>query len=216
MISIIVNNENLDLYEENDVSIEWTSFVFSKTVKEAYSTDFTIPKTSTNIRLLGLYNLQDETPFDFQEDYIKGVLIVNEKPNTVNIQVISVSKDEVSIFLVESNPIADFLSKNLVKKFDGDEDGILIDTEDTIFPWWHDTTVNIPNKFVFYSYGHAFNPDYAQIHSSEKLTTILSNAMRPFGLRTVNLLKNTDRQLIDQLYLIGRLPVNAALWITIT
>lgn len=209
MISILVNNENLDLYEENEISFEWTSFAFSKSVKEPYSTDFTIPKTSTNIRLLGLYNLQDETPFDYQEDYIKGVLIVDEKPNiTVNIQVISVSKDEISIFLVESNTLADFLSKNLVKKFAGDADGILIDTEDTIFPWYLNTQNDYPSNFIKYDYilskydypsiaqtilNMGYSPTHAQYHQSKQMLGVLYNALAPFNLTCENMLTNTDQ-----------------------
>lgn len=193
MISILVNNENLDLYEENEISFEWTSFAFSKSSSEPYSTDFAIPKTSTNIRLLGLYNLQDETPFDYQEDYIKGVLLVDEQIIIVNIQVISVAKDEISIFLVESNPIADFMSKNLVKKFDGDEDGILIDTDDTIFPWYINTHNEQPASFLNYNYGTPFVSLNAQYHPSKQMLSVLYNALAPFNLTCENMLANTDQ-----------------------
>ena len=197
MISIIVNNENLDLYEENEINFEWTSFAFSKSVKEPYSTDFTIPKTSTNIRLLGLYNLQDETPFDFQEDYIKGVLIIDNNTVShqrinVDIQVIKVNKDDISIFIIESNPVEEFLSKNLVKKFDGDKDGILIDKESTIFPWYINTHNESPEIFINYNYGSPFVSLYAQYHSSKPLLRVIDEALHPFGLYRENFLINTE------------------------
>ena len=193
MISIIVNNENLDLYEENEINFEWTSFAFSKTVKEPYSTDFTIPKSSTNIRLLGIVNLQDEIVFDFQEDYIKGVLIVEEKPININIQVINVNKDEISIFIVESNPVEELLSKNLVKKFDGDEDGILIDSNSTIFPWNNNTQTQYPYDFLKYYYGSPYDYRFAQLHPSKRLDSVVYNATwHGFHVTTEHLLDNTD------------------------
>lgn len=204
MISILVNNENLDLYEDNEINFEWTSFAFSKTVKEPYSTDFTIPKSSKNIRLLGIYNLQDELVFDFQEDYIKGVLIVDEKPKNINIQIIKVNKDEISIFIVESNSVADFLSKNLVKKFDGDSDGILIDSNDTIFPWAVESTQQYPNNFLSYNYGGIYNSYYAQRHASAQVVNVLGYAMRSFGVRTAGIFNNVDRNLHDKIYLLAQ------------
>lgn len=168
MFKIFIDNSQLDTYEDSDVAIEYQPFIFSDTIKSPYSTDFTIPATENNLKLLNIIGYNNKTTSAIQSQYIVGMMVSDLYNLTVNIQVVSYTINKsITIFIVEKDPLKDFIDKKLGE--------ILVDDESSIFQWDYRSNSDT-NNFIMYDYGRgSLNTNYAQLHPSMSVPNLLKN-----------------------------------------
>lgn len=167
MINIIINGGALDLYDNTNVSWSWTAFRFRKNIQDQYTNNFTIPKTSNNIKLLKVYSLLDDgDQIQFGKRFEQAIFQVDEKILNVYIQVVSISNNEIEICLFEDGFPA-------IKK-DKEIHEDIIDDENTIFRWNEYSMTDYGSYFKKYNYGMTYNWDIAQRHPSIQIDDLIS------------------------------------------
>lgn len=164
MLNIILNDEELDLFEDTEIVWQWTAFRFQTAIRDAYSNNFNIPKTNHNIQVLGVYSLLDTPDIQFEGRLQPAVINLNGIIIPIYIQVCSINEKEIEICVYEDK---------LIYTIKGSELGQIKDTPQTIYHWNVNTLTYYPDVFKFYNYGTNYMAQYAQIHPSIKLNDIL-------------------------------------------
>ena len=164
MVSIILNDSELDLFEDTEIVWQWTAFRFQTALRDAYSNNFNIPKTNHNIQVLGVYSLLDQKDIQFEGRLQPAVINLNGQIMPVYIQVVSINEKQIEICVYEDR---------LVYTIKGSELGQTKDTPETIFEWNQYSYELYPEVFKYYNYGAKYMPQYAQIHPSIKLNDVL-------------------------------------------
>ena len=168
MLNILVNNEYLELYKETEFTMEFKPWIWSDKVSEPYSTDFQIPQTRKNLNLLGFGDMEDAIS-PIQNEWIDGLLVNDNKTAKIHIQVVSCTENDITIFVVEFNPLKDLLSKKMGE--------LLVDTPSTIYEW----SAQNGNNFPYYDRGNDLTA-YSQLHPSRTITQILRDLEVAYGL----------------------------------
>lgn len=164
MLSIILNDDELDIFEDTEIVWNWTAFRFQTAIRDAYSNNFNIPKTNHNIQVLGVYSLLDSPGVQFEGRLQPAVINLNGQIIPIYIQVCSINEKEIEICVYEDK---------LVYTIKGSEIGRVKDTPQTIFEWNQYSYELYPQVFKWYNYGAPYMPNFAQIHPSIKLNEIL-------------------------------------------
>lgn len=162
MINILLNDEYLDLYSDTNISLSWTTFRFSKSLKDQYTNNFTIPKTNKNVKILGIYSLLDEGDIIQFGDKLKHAIFqIDDKLINVFIQIVSISDTEIEICLYEDGFPAIEKDKTINDDF--------VDDNTTIYRWNKYSMTDYPDAFKKYDYGFDYNYKLAQRHPSIKI-----------------------------------------------
>ena len=177
MISIILNDNELDLFEDTEVVWNWTAFRFQSAIRDAFSNNFNIPKTNHNIQVLGVYSLLDQTDIQFEGRLQPAVINLNGQIMPVYIQVVSINEKEIEICIYEDKLVYTIKGSKLENIKDSPENIYNIDTgvftPKSIFEWNGYSSEMNPGVFKMYNYGTTYNPYFANIHPSIKLNDIL-------------------------------------------
>ncbi len=164
MLSIILNDNELDIFEDTEIVWKWTAFRFQTAIRDAYSNNFNIPKTNHNIQVLGVYSLLDSPGVQFEGRLQPAVINLNGQIIPIYIQVCSIKEKEIEICIYEDK---------LVYTIKGSKLENIRDTEDTIYKWNGYSSEMNPEVFRMYNYGTTYNPYFANIHPSIKLNDII-------------------------------------------
>lgn len=173
MLSIILNDSELDLFENTEIVWQWTAFRFQTAIRDAFTNNFTVPKTNHNIQVLGLYSIFDRSDIQFEGRLQPAVINLNGHIMPVYIQVVSVNDKEIELCVYEDR---------LVYTIKNSEIGHIPDTPDTIIGW--NMYSNLTNNGIIeaYDYGAPLNTSLAQLHPSVKLNDILDEIGRIHGV----------------------------------
>ena len=101
MISIILNDNELDLFENTEVVWNWKGFRFQTAIRDGYTNNFQIPKTMHNIQVLGVYSLLDSPDIQFEGRLQPAVINLNGQIMPIYIQVVSINEKEIEICTYE-------------------------------------------------------------------------------------------------------------------
>lgn len=165
MVSIILNDNELDLFEDTEIVWQWTGFRFQTAIRDGYTNNFQIPKTLHNVQVLGVYSLLDSPDIQFEGRLQPAVMNLNGTIMPIYIQVVSINEKEIEICCYEDKLMYWIKGKGFSKK----------DTALTIYQW-NKHSVNIyPGEFKIYNYGENYDTRYAQVHPSIRLNEILDN-----------------------------------------
>lgn len=173
MVSIILNDNELDLFVDTEIVWQWTAFRFQTAIRDAFSNNFSIPKTNNNIQVLGVYSLLDSPDIQFEGRLQPAVLNLNGQIMPIYIQVCSIDEKTIEICAYEDK---------LVYTIKGSELSTIKDTAATIFRWRPDSMYADPSVFKYYNYGTHYNYNYAQIHPSIRLNDILDKIGEQHGV----------------------------------
>lgn len=166
MLSIILNDNELDIFEDTEIVWQWTAFRFQTAIRDAFSNNFSIPKTNHNIQVLGVYSLLDQTDIQFEGRLQPAVMNLNGTIMPIYIQVVSINEKEIEICIYEDKLMYWIKGKSFENKRD---------TSLTIFQWNQYSREVYPDDFKWYNYGEPYDTRYAQLHPSIKLNDILDN-----------------------------------------
>lgn len=178
MISIFLNDNELELYEDSNIVWQWTAFRFEEKIRDAFTNNFTIPKSMNNIKTLGIYSLLEEKE-QFWGRLQPAVLYMGDEVFPSYIQVVGVTDTDIEIAIYEDRLI--YTLKN--KKFSD----FFKDNPITIFEWNRETLNMYPRDFIKYNYGAPYstkpisqllpnvNAQYAQLHPIKPLNEILQS-----------------------------------------
>lgn len=177
MLSIILNDNELDLFEDSEIVWQWTAFRFQTVLRDAYSNNFSIPKTNHNIQVLGVYSILDQSDIQFEGRLQPAVMNLNGTIMPIYIQVCSINDKEIEICIYEDKLIYTIKGSKLENVKDSPENFYNIDTgvftPKSIFEWNRYSSEINPDIFKYYNYGATYNPYFANIHPSIKLNDIL-------------------------------------------
>lgn len=172
MLSIILNDNELDLFEDTEIVWQWTGFKFQTAIRDGFSNNFNIPKTNHNIQVLGVYSLLDRPDIQFEGRLQPAVVNLNGIIMPIYIQVCSINDKEIEICIYEDKLMYWIKGKEFSKK----------DTNATIFPWNQHSMELFPTEFRYYNYGENYDTRYAQVHPSIKLNDILDEIGNENGI----------------------------------
>lgn len=164
MLSIILNDNELDLFEDTEIVWQWTAFRFQTAIRDGYSNNFSIPKTTHNVKVLGVFSLFDTPEVQFEGRLQPAVINLNGKIMPIYIQVVSLNEKEIEVCIFEDRLIYTIKGKELNVE----------DTQNTIFEWNEHSYQLYPEVFKLYNYGAPYIPKYAQLHPSIKINDILN------------------------------------------
>lgn len=180
MISIILNDNELDLFENTEVVWNWKGFRFQTAIRDGYTNNFQIPKTLHNIQVLGVYSLLDSPDIQFEGRLQPAVINLNGQIMPIYIQVVSINEKEIEICTYEDKLVYTIKGSKLGEIHDSPINIQNINTGEftpkSIFEWNPNSSQLHPNVFKYYNYGNvSYNPQFAQVHGSIKLNDILDN-----------------------------------------
>lgn len=177
MISIILNDNELDLFEDTEVVWNWTAFRFQTAIRDAFSNNFTIPKTNHNIQVLGVYSLLDQSDIQFEGRLQPAVINLNGQIMPVYIQVVSINEKEIEVCVYEDKLVYTIKGAKMETIKDSPVNIQNLNTGEftakSIFEWNPNSLQLNPSVFKMYNYGVTYNTAFAQIHPSIKLNDIL-------------------------------------------
>lgn len=177
MISIILNDNELDLFENTEVVWNWKGFRFQTAIRDGYTNNFQIPKTLHNIQVLGIYSLLDSPDIQFEGRLQPAVINLNGQIMPIYIQVVSINENEIEICTYEDKLVYTIKGSKLGEIHDSPINIQNINTGEftpkSIFEWNPNSSQLYPNVFKMYNYGTTYNPQFAQVHGSIKLNDIL-------------------------------------------
>lgn len=186
MIGIFLENGCLDVYEQ-DIETSWVAARFAEGIRDAYTTDITIPKTANNIQLLNASGLLDNPNQLYGSRLMPAALSVSGEPIEVYIQVVEVGEDDITVCCFERTEIED----NLNKKF---RELVTDDYASTIYDWNDESQTRFPTVFARYNYGTWYAPALAQIHGSQPVQTIMTKIQQRLNITLPN---NFDGRIIS-------------------
>ena len=166
MITIQLSGGFLDIYK-TDVELSWKTIRFSEGLADPYSNDFTVPKTQHNIALLNACGLLDSQSQPLGVQIAPCAYIVGSHAINAYIQVVSVDDETITICLFEKTIPEELLNVKISE--------LLRDTNDDIFAWNVNTQSAYPAWFKKYQYSltNGINPNYAQLHPSTDLNSVI-------------------------------------------
>lgn len=133
---ILINSTELDVTAEQDVSFHFANMRFSDVFANSFSTDFDLPLTSNNIRVLGVYGLIDR-PQQLFGSLIECQVLTRGENRRGRMQVNSIKNGAVNVTLYMSE-LPTELSLPLAR--------LIPDTAATIYSWldWESRAYETP------------------------------------------------------------------------
>lgn len=163
-ITLTFDKGQIDIPSQ-EISITYNNWRFTEGLREAFSTDFSVPKTAHNINVLNAVGLLDSLVQPLGAEY-NAVLSLGSDMLTVKVQFISISEDTIDLCLFE-------------RTFSEGIDSVITirDTQDSIFPWCVNTDTTYPDWFVKYDNGSLSTTDtIVGLHPSRSLNSVLQEA----------------------------------------
>lgn len=182
MVTIQIADGALDVNSEQTIEMNWKSFRFSEGLRDQYTNDMDIPKTSNNIRLLACYNLLDNPNQMYGNQIKPAVLTVDGRMTDCYLQVVSVNDDSITICLYESTFPPEIRDKEIARMF--------TDNDNTIIAWNTNTLTAYPDWFKTYDYGMAYDKNYAQLHPVKKLDDLISTIAQNCNMTIPSVMPN--------------------------
>lgn len=191
MISISLENGDLELYKDSNIVWSWTAFRFQDKLRDQYTNNFSIPKTMENIKSLGIYSLLDTPDIQFRGRIQPAMLYIGEQTIPIYIQVVSINEKDIDICIFEDKLTYTIKNKTLNEFF--------VDDSSSIYEWFRESNTLYPNEFKVYNYGAPYytksitlfpsklNAQYAQVHPSKPLNDILQYVISELGANIVNI-----------------------------
>lgn len=166
MINLQLANGILDVYSQ-DIEMSFKTVRFSDGIRDAYSNDFTIPKTVNNLTLLDACGLLESQTQPLGQHIEPCVINMGDKVFDCYIQVVSVEEETITITVWEKLIPSDILNIKISE--------LLRDTDDNIFIWNPQSQTHYQSWFKKYQYSlnNGINDKYAQIHPSTELNTVI-------------------------------------------
>lgn len=164
MITIQLPNGILDVYKQ-EISLQWSTIRFSDGLKDAYSTDFRIPKNHNNISLLDASGLLDSPNQLFGTQIKPAVLLNGGSPIDIYIQVVRITDNDIELCIYEKMINDELMGKSLR--------GILTDYTATIREWNKNSISDNNAIFYKYEYGSPYDKKWAQCHGSINLRQLI-------------------------------------------
>lgn len=176
MVTIQLSNGFLDIYK-SDVELSWKTVRFSEGLQDAYSNDFTIPKTQNNISLLNAAGLLDSYTQPLGTQIAPCAYVVGSHTINAYIQVVSVDDETITICLFEKAIPEELLNVKISE--------LLRDTEDNIFIWNPQSQTHYQSWFKKYMYSitNGVNDKYAQLHPSTDLNNVIQRVNQAAGIQ---------------------------------
>lgn len=172
-INIQLPDGRLEVYEDT-IEWSWTAVRFSDGIRDPYSNDFTLPKTTRNIDLLNASGLLDSYTQPLGTQISPCVMTIGSHVIDAYLQVVSVSKEEITICLYEK------LFPNNV--LDNSITSYVVDDDSSIYVWNVNSYNAYPNTFRKYWYGMGYNSNYAQYHPSKDLNEVIQRVNAGAGI----------------------------------
>ena len=141
----------------------WENFLFSDGLRDAWSTDIEIPKTVANMKALGIGGALDGQ----DKTVSQGILHVSGRSLDVDIVLVSLNPETISITLFEKILPGEILGKNLKDYF--------TDSFDSLYQWNRYSNVDDPSVFQRYDYGMPQKYDAAMYHPCRQLNHLIAN-----------------------------------------
>lgn len=175
MYTIQLSEGSLEVYHQD---IEWSfeTVRFSDGLRDAFTSDFTLPKTQNNLALLECVGLLDSRQQPLGDHIEPCAFNIGSKVFSAYIQVVSVEEETITICLYEKLIPSEILDYNVAE--------LLRDTNDDIFVWNVNTQSAYPDSFKKYQYSvtNGINPNYAQLHPSKPLGEVLQRINQAAGI----------------------------------
>lgn len=175
-IDLYINGKNLDVYNQ-DLTWNWTNIRFSDGIKDAYSTDITIPKTNNNMSVLKVSGLLDSVSQLYGTQLTPASMGVGGSIMDVYVEMCSITNNEIKICLYQRT-LPDKVFGKKLREF-------VHDDWETIFVWSMNTLTAYEQSFPPYNYGSSFNRALAMRHPAKKLNDVIGDintALQDFTL----------------------------------
>lgn len=179
-IDLYINGKNLDVYNQ-DLIWNWTNIRFIDGIKDAYSTDITIPKTNNNMAILEVSGLLDSVTQLYGTQITPASLGVNGVMMDVFVEMVSITSDDIKICLYQRT-LPDKVFGKKLREF-------VHDDWETIYVWSMNTLTAYTQAFPPYNYGSTFNQFLAMRHPAKKLNDVIGDintALQDFTLPLVD------------------------------
>ena len=179
-IDLYINGKALDVYAQ-DIEWSWSNIRFSDGIKDAYSTDITIPKTSNNMAILEVSGLLDSTSQLYGTQLTPSTLGVNGTMMDVYVEMVAITADDIKICLYQRT-LPDKVFGKKLRDF-------IHDDWNTIYVWSVNTLTAYPQAFPSYNYGSAYMPNLAMKHPTRRLNDVINdinNTLQDFTLPAVD------------------------------
>ena len=111
MILIKLQDGNLDLYSNETIQWSWTTFRFAGAIKDPYTNDFSIPKTSNNLRLLNVYSILDAPSQRVNKTTTPAIFQQDNQLIPIYIEVNEVTAKDIKIAIFENSFLPNFKDK---------------------------------------------------------------------------------------------------------
>ena len=174
MILIKLQDGNLDLYSNETIQWSWTTFRFAGAIKDPYTNDFSIPKTSNNLRLLNVYSILDAPSQRVKKTTTPAIFQQDNQLIPIYIEVNEVTAKDIKIAIFENSFLPNFKDKNLKDYF--------TDDSTTIWEWISNSMNESSDYFYPYNYGVTYNYNKAQYHASMPIHSILQEIATREGI----------------------------------
>lgn len=170
MIALQINGRYLDIRNDDTIVLERTNFRFQDGLREAFTNDFTLPKTPNNVSIFAASGLIDSSsqPFGNLAD---GVLTIGGDMFTVEVEVVAVREFDMDICVFEKLWPREILERNI--------NDYLVDDDNSISVWNETTQFSLNTDYHAYYAGIANDTDYFQRHPSRCLSDIIEYDVNP-------------------------------------
>lgn len=164
MISLFLNDGELDIYSGQDITINYTPIRFCDALTDPYTTDIDLPNNTHNIALLSASGLLDSDR-RFGSRIRPCLLSLNGELMEVYMQLVSIDDDKITIALFEKYIDSETMNKTILD--------FIQDDQYSIYPWYKDSVTDYPAVFKKYVNGLYGFTDYCQVHQSRNVNDII-------------------------------------------
>lgn len=164
MFNLFLNGEELDINAGQSVDWKWTPLRFQDDLTDQYTTDFDIPRSRKNVRILKASGILDSDN-RFSSKLEKVILMINGVTINAYMQVVSINEDTITVSVYEKYIPTEVLNKKMIE--------FVQDDISTIFPWKEDSWTKYPSVYKRYMYGPFRDFKCAHYHQTRPINYIL-------------------------------------------
>lgn len=164
MFNLFLNGEELDINAGQSVDWKWTPLRFQDDLTDQYTTDFDLPRSRKNVKILKASGILDSNN-RFSSKLEKVMLMINGVMINAYMQVVSINDDTITVSVYEKYIPTDVLNMRMIE--------FIQDDRSTIFPWKEDSWTKYPDVYKKYMYGPFRDFQCAHYHQSRSINYIL-------------------------------------------
>lgn len=164
MFNLFLNGEELDINSGQSVDWKWTPLRFQDDLTDQYTTDFDLPRSRKNVKILKASGVLDSEN-RFSSKLEKVILMINGVILNAYMQVVSINDDTITVSVYEKYIPTDVLNMRMID--------FIQDNKTTIYPWKEDSWTKYPDVYKKYMYGPFREFKYANYHQSRPINYIL-------------------------------------------